>query len=68
MKEYEKRKITAGEIQNEIHIQNKIQVQPIDNSLNRLILKLGKETQINHHSWKEHSKLSKIAKFGCKML
>jgi hypothetical protein len=50
MKEYEKRKITAGEIQNEIHIQNKIQVQPIDNSLNRLILKLDKETQINHHS------------------
>jgi hypothetical protein len=45
MKEYENVRLL-----NEIHIQNKIQVQPIDNSLNRLILKLGKETQTNHHS------------------
>jgi hypothetical protein len=24
--------------------------------------------QTNHHSWKEHTKMSKIAKFGCEML
>jgi hypothetical protein len=41
---------------------------PIDNSHYRLILKLGKEMQINHHSKKEHTKISKIAKFGCEML
>jgi hypothetical protein len=40
----------------------------IDNSHYRLILKLGKEMQINHHSSKEHTKMSKIAKFGCEML
>ena len=40
----------------------------IDNSHYRLILKLGKEMQINHHSWKQHTKMSKIAKFGCEML
>jgi hypothetical protein len=34
----------------------------------RLILKLGKEMQINHYSKKEHTKISKIAKFGCEML
>ena len=34
----------------------------IDDSHYRLILKLGKEMQINHH--KEHTKISKIAKFG----
>ena len=31
-----------------------------------IILKLGKEMQINHHSQKEHTKMSKIAKFGRK--
>jgi hypothetical protein len=41
---------------------------PIDNSHYRLILKLGKEMQINHHSYKEHTKISEIAKFGCEML
>jgi hypothetical protein len=40
----------------------------IDNSHYRLILKLDKEMQINHHSKKEHTKISKIAKFGCEML
>ena len=40
----------------------------IDNSHYRLILKLGKEMQINHYSKKEHTKISKIAKFGCEML
>ena len=40
----------------------------IDNSHYRLISKLGKEMQINHHSKKEHTKISKIAKFGCEML
>jgi hypothetical protein len=29
----------------------------IDNSHHRLILKLGKEMQINHHSQKEHTKM-----------
>jgi hypothetical protein len=40
----------------------------IDNSHYRLISKLGKEMQINHHSYKEHTKISKIAKFGREML
>jgi hypothetical protein len=40
----------------------------IDNFHYRLILKLGKEMQINHHSWKEHTKISKITKFGREML
>jgi hypothetical protein len=40
----------------------------IDNSHYRLILKLGKEMWINHHSYIEHTKISKIAKFGCEML
>ena len=29
---------------------------------------LGKKNKIHHHSQKEHVKISKIAKFGCKML
>ena len=32
----------------------------IDNPHHRLILKLGKEMQTNHHSWKEHTKMSKL--------
>ena len=40
----------------------------IDNSHYRLILKLGKEMQINYYSKKEHTKISKIEKFGCEML
>jgi hypothetical protein len=40
----------------------------IDDSHYRLILKLGKEMQITHHSSKEHTKISKIATFGCEML
>ena len=37
-------------------------VQLMVSSHYRLILKLGKEMQINHHSSKEHTKMSKIAK------
>jgi hypothetical protein len=33
-----------------------------------LILKLSKEVEINHHRLKEHTKISKFAKFGCEML
>jgi hypothetical protein len=29
---------------------------------------LDKKNEIHYHSWKEHLKMSKIAKFGCKML
>jgi hypothetical protein len=36
----------------------------IDNSHYRLIFDLGKKV----YSWKEHTKMSKIAKFGCEML
>ena len=39
--------------------------QTIPNSHHRLILKLGKEMQINHHRQKDDSKIRKIAKFGC---
>jgi hypothetical protein len=44
------------------------QNKTIDDSHYRLILKLGKEMQINHHSLKEHTEISKITKFGCEML
>jgi hypothetical protein len=50
-----------------MHGQSNLKSQ-IDNCHYRLILKLGKEMQINHHSKKEHTKMSKIAKFGCEML
>jgi uncharacterized protein YdaU (DUF1376 family) len=26
------------------------------------------KNEIHHHSWKEHLKMSKIAKFGCELL
>jgi hypothetical protein len=29
---------------------------------------LRKNNKIHHHSWKEHLKMSKIAKFGCELL
>ena len=29
---------------------------------------LDKKNEIQYHSWKEHLKMSKIAKFGCKLL
>ena len=29
---------------------------------------LDKKNEIHYHSWKEHLKMSKIAKFGCELL
>jgi hypothetical protein len=29
---------------------------------------LDKKNEIQHHSWKEHLKMNKIATFGCEML
>ena len=40
----------------------------IDDSSYRLNFDLGKKNKIHHHSYKEHVKISKIAKFGCEML
>jgi hypothetical protein len=40
----------------------------IDNSYYRLIFYLDKKDQIYHYCSKEHPIISKIAKFGCKML
>jgi hypothetical protein len=40
----------------------------IGNSSYRQNFDLGKNNNIHHHSWKEHVKISKIAKFGCEML
>jgi hypothetical protein len=34
----------------------------------RLNFDLGKKNKIHHHNWKEHVKISKIAKFGREML
>ena len=36
----------------------------MDDSSYKLNLDLGKKNKIHHHSWKEHVKMSKIAKFG----
>jgi hypothetical protein len=40
----------------------------MDDSSYRLNFDLGKKYKIHHHSWKEHVKISKIAKFGWEML
>jgi hypothetical protein len=40
----------------------------IDNSYYRLIFYLDEKDKIYHYSSKEHPIISKIAKFGCKML
>jgi hypothetical protein len=34
----------------------------------RLNFDQGKKDEIQHHSWKERLRMSKIAKFGCEML
>ncbi len=36
----------------------------VDDSSYRLNLDLGKKNKIHHYSYKEHPKVSKIAKFG----
>jgi hypothetical protein len=43
-------------------------VYAMDNLHVRLNFNLSKEKGIKHHSSKEHSEISKIAKFGCEML
>jgi hypothetical protein len=40
----------------------------MDDSSYRLNFDLGKKNKIHHHSWKEHVKISKIAKFGREIL
>jgi hypothetical protein len=40
----------------------------MDDSSYRVYFDLGKRNKIHHHSWKEHVKISEIAKFGCEML
>jgi hypothetical protein len=40
---------------------------PMDNLHVRLNFNLSKEKGIKHHSYKEHNKISEIAKFGCEM-
>ena len=40
----------------------------MDDSSYRLNSDLGKKNEIHHYSWKEHLKISKIAKFGREML
>jgi hypothetical protein len=40
----------------------------MDNSSYRLNFDLGTKNKIHHHSYKEHVKISKIAKFGHDML
>ena len=41
---------------------------PIEDSRYRLNFDLGKKNEIHHYSYKEHLKISKIAKFGREML
>jgi hypothetical protein len=40
----------------------------IDDSSYRWNFILDKKNKIRYHSWKEHLKMSKIAKFGCELL
>jgi hypothetical protein len=40
----------------------------MDDSSYRRSFDLDKKNEIHYHSWKEHLKMSKIAKFGCEML
>ncbi len=40
----------------------------MDDSSYRRNFDLGKKNEIHHHSWKEHPKIGKIAKFGREML
>ncbi len=40
----------------------------MDDSSCRLNFELGKKNEIHHYGWKEHCKISKIAKFGREML
>jgi hypothetical protein len=40
----------------------------IDDSSYRRNFDLDKKSGIHYHSWKEHLKMSKIAKFDCEML
>ena len=40
----------------------------MDDSSYRLNFELGKKNEIHHYGWKEHCKISKIAKFGREML
>jgi hypothetical protein len=40
----------------------------MDDSSYRLNFDQGKKNEIQHHSQKEHLRMSKIAKFGCELL
>jgi hypothetical protein len=40
----------------------------MDDSSYRRNSDLDKKNEIHYHSWKEHLKMSKIAKFGCELL
>jgi uncharacterized membrane protein YqiK len=40
----------------------------MDDSSYRRNFDLDKKNEIHYHSWKEHLKMSKIAKFGCELL
>jgi bisphosphoglycerate-dependent phosphoglycerate mutase len=42
--------------------------QTMDDSSYRRNFDLDKKNENHYHSWKEHLKMSKIAKFGCEML
>jgi hypothetical protein len=55
------------EIEN-VSIGNSMVSSAMDDSRYRLNFHLDKKNEIHYHSWKEHLKMSKIAKFGCEML
>ena len=40
----------------------------MDDSSYRRNFDLDKKNELHYHSWKEHLKISKIAKFGCELL
>jgi hypothetical protein len=40
----------------------------MDDSNYRRNFDLDRKNEIHYHSWKEHLKMSKIAKFGCELL
>ena len=61
---------TISAIENELKIlANKLEIgDRMDHLHNRLTFDLCNKKEINYHSWKEHTKISKIAEFSCEIL
>ena len=59
----------AGEIEEEFRLLCYVRFERrMDDSSYRRNFDLDKKNKTHYHSWKEHVKMSKIAKFGCELL